>query len=114
MSPHLASLGGLRSRKIGRVAGSRNDDASVTSRDPMPSISREREQVIVASSPWRSRVLIGSIIGSEVGVLLALLTTISQGESDPRQFASRLAILFFALLGLSWLRRKALPAESEK
>jgi hypothetical protein len=79
----------------------------------MASISRESEQVIDEPSPWRSRVLIGSIIGSEVGVLLALLTTLSQGESDPRQFTSRLAILFFALLGLSLLRRKALPAESK-
>lgn len=80
----------------------------------MASISRESGQVLEEPGPWRSRVLIGSILGSEAAVLLALLTTISQGESDPQQFTSRLAILFFALLGLSLLRRKALPTESER
>jgi hypothetical protein len=113
MSPHLAALRGPRVRKIGKVSGFRNDGALVTSRDLMASISRESGQVIDEPSPWRSRILIGSIIGSEVGVLLALLTSLSQSESDPRKFAFRLAILFFALLGLSLLRRKALPAESK-
>ncbi|WP_406697641.1 hypothetical protein V5E97_02130 [Singulisphaera sp. Ch08] len=54
--------------------------------------------------------MIGSIVGCEIGVFLALLTTLAQGETDPRKCTIRLVVLSIAFLALSILRRKALPA----
>jgi len=64
-------------------------------------------------NPCRGRLLIGSILGSELGVLVALFLCMFQAEADSHQYTNRLLILAAAFLGLSLLRRKALPAGAE-
>lgn len=114
MPPHPAPLGELRLRNLGDPSGSGSHELAHVSISSIASAGMDDRPLLGdESNPWRSRILIGSILGSELGVLLALFTSIFQPETDPVQFVTRLSILFAALCGLSILRRRALPATSE-
>ncbi|SIO44627.1 hypothetical protein SAMN05444166_4793 [Singulisphaera sp. GP187] len=113
MSPHLATLGKQKTRKTNKVteSGRAAEPVAIASLAARPGV--DENELNIESSRWRRPVLIGSIIGSEIAVLLGILASLSRGSTDRRQFAWTLGILSVVLLALSRLRRKALPAASE-
>jgi hypothetical protein len=114
MSPHLASFNRRKIRNFGTVAGSWSD-AEPVARTSLSSPSRRDvvENGWGESRPWKRHVVIGSILGSELAVILGLLASLARRSTDPRQSAWTLGLLSIALLALSLLRRKTLPTASE-
>src|SRR4051812_1869196 len=84
MSPHLASFGRRKTRKIGKVAGSWSDAETVAQTSLPSSPSGDDDEVRVEPNPWKRQVLIGSIVGSEIAVFLGLLASLARGSTDPR------------------------------
>lgn len=113
MSPHLASFDKRKTRKIGKVARSWRDAEPVEQASLSPSPSMGNADGWGEPSLWKQHVVIGSIIGSEIAVILGLFASLARGSTDPRQSAWTLGILSVALLALVLLRRRNWPAASE-